>query len=53
MILWWVRIYNDFEVNSKETRNPLTSRFFLIFHFFFSQATGEKSVFLEDTKELI
>jgi hypothetical protein len=51
MILWWVRIYNDFEVNSKEARNPLTSRFFLIF--LFSQATGEKSVFLEDTKELI
>jgi hypothetical protein len=51
MILWWVRMYNDFEVNSKEACNPLTSRCVLIF--LFSQATGEKSVFLEDAKELI
>jgi len=50
MILWWVRIYNDFEVNSKEARYPLTSQFFLIF---FCQATGEKSVSLDDTRELI
>jgi hypothetical protein len=39
MILWWVRMYNDFEVNSKEACSPLTSRLFL--NFIFSQATGE------------
>ena len=44
-------MYNDFEVNSKKACNPRTSRFFLIF--LFSQATGEKSLFLEDTKVLI
>ena len=33
MILWWVRIFNDFEVNSKETFNPLS--YFLSHHFFF------------------
>jgi hypothetical protein len=41
MILWWVRMYNDFEVNSKQACNPLSLRFFLNFVF---QATGEKGV---------
>lgn len=51
MILWWVRIYNDFEVNSKEACKTLTSLFFLILLFLRQQV--KKSVFLEDTKMLI
>jgi hypothetical protein len=40
MILWWVRIFNDFEVNSKEAINPLASHIFS-HDFFFTQAIGK------------
>lgn len=43
-------MYNDFEVNSKEARYQLASRFVLIF--LFSQATGEKSVSWQIRKSL-
>ena len=50
MILWWVRIFNEFEVNSKETFYPSSSHFSHDFVFYF-QVTGENTCYLEDMKE--